>query len=120
MYLPEVLSDRSESRVAGEGDRRRQLAPVGPVGTRSWRSGDRLLVRPRQDARGTAGGDLDLREGNGDRTRGTGRWRSYGDRDLLLVSSFLGGIGRTLRSSSLLGENLRGGANKRIRMIDKM
>ena len=106
--LPEVLPERSESRVGGDGERRLQLAELGPAGARSGRSGVRLRVRPRQDPLGPAGGDRDLREGKGDRALGAGRWRSYGDRDLLL-SSRLGLIGRALRSSSLLGENRRGG-----------
>lgn len=107
--LPEFLpDDRSESRAAGEGDRRLQLAELGPVGARSSRrSIDRLRERPRHDPLGPEGGDLDLREGNGDRARGAARWRSYGDRDLRSLR--LGDIGRVLLSSSLLGEYLRGG-----------
>lgn len=73
--LPDVLpDDLSESRAAGEGDRRLQLAELGPVGARSSLRSV-LRERARHDPLGPLGGDLDLR-GSGDRARGARRSRS--------------------------------------------
>lgn len=105
--LAEVLPDVcSESRGAGDGDRRLQFAELGPGGARSPRRSE-SGERPRHDPLGPAGGDLDLRGGRGDLARGA-RSRSYGDLDRLL-SSRLGDLTLSLLSPSLRGEYRLGG-----------
>lgn len=71
--FPEVLSDDlSESLAGGDGDRRLQLAELGPEGIRSSRRSG-LRERVRYEALEPAGGDL---LGRGDLVRGAGRSRS--------------------------------------------